>query len=185
MILSSPITPSVTGHCHGGRTHLCPHTATGEGRRGTPRRMSEAGPARGGLWEKSAPLGTHHLAATVHGHPAPVWGPKGAGGRATTPEPSRSVSILLLRAGCACAPGDILWEGLPACSHFLHDVISRGWGAHGRGSAAKCQVPESHGSRVPRAALPTSAGRSLCSRPALGWLVSSREPQVLAGTGWE
>lgn len=90
------------------------------------------------------------------------------------------MSILLLGARCACAPGDVLWEGLPACSHFLHDVISCGERGGGGvvvvegGSAAKCQVPESHGSHgPPPTALPTSVGRSRCSRPALGWRAPS------------
>lgn len=85
-------------------------------------------------------------------------------------------------------PRGRLWAGLPVCSHFLHDVIpcGAGWGSHERGFCSQRPGPRVSGLPCPcRTALPTSVGQSHCPGPAPGWLVTSHEPQVLSGTGWE
>lgn len=133
--------------------HIRAHTQEpGRGGGGRHRGRLRPGQPVGASGRSPAPLGTHDLAATVYGHPAPAWGPEGAGGRGTAPEPS-SCRVPSAAQGETClCPGDGLWAGLPACSRFLHDVISCGaGGAMDGASAAKCQVPESRGSCVPAA----------------------------------
>lgn len=69
--------------------HIRAHTQEpGRGGGGRHRGRLRPGQPVGASGRSPAPLGTHDLAATVYGHPAPAWGPEGAGGRGTAPEPS-------------------------------------------------------------------------------------------------
>lgn len=167
--------------------HIRAHTQEpGRGGGGRHRGRLRPGQPVGASGRSTAPLGTHDLAATVYGHPAPAWGPEGAGGRGTAPEPSSCRVPSAAQARCACAPGtacgrDFL-RAAASCMTSFHAGRGEPWTGplqpNARSQSLGAPVSLPHG-------LSHLCGPVSLLRTSAGWLVSSREPQVLAGTVWE